>query len=341
MGELEEYLRSLGSRGEEGAFTVDYQAAFRKLREFQLDSNHDSLSCLVMSAVAAGACTASIVQNKADGYHLFAHDGDTPEPDELRHLFTHLLGAEESLRYLAIAINRSLGTELSRTKVSTPEGCFEYRWSGVEETSESGKGLSCRVEACYGDGVFQALSRKARFAPLALTCEEKLLNQPHAEGEQPLAACLKLYNPGSAGDHFAVAVDYGRGRTWTEASSRCSGPEPQTAATVRLTDFQEILHCDAVIAMTVDPTVHSKMFIFRHGVEICQTPFRYRDGLVVLIGSEELQLDLSSHQVVMDQAYQELLAWVDEQAERLERLLKKAYPNLDHATRLKAARFRY
>lgn len=341
MSELEKYLHSLGGEGEEGAFTVNYQAAFRKLREFQLGSNHDSLSCLVMSAVAAGACTARVVQNKTGAYHIFTHDGDTPERGELCQLFAHLLGSDESLRYLAIAVNRSLTNDSSRTMVWSPDGRFEFGWSGVEEVTDPSNGLQCRMSGYYGDGVFQTLSKKARFAPLALTCEERLLNDPDAEGEQALAACLKLYNPGPAGDHFAVAVDYGRGRTWTELSPRSSTDEPISAATASLTEHQEVLHCEAVISMTEDPAVPSKIHFFRHGVEICKMPFRYRDGLVVLVGSEGLQVDLSSHQIVMDQAFQELLVWVDEQAERLSKRLKNAYPHLDLATRLKAARLRY
>lgn len=341
MSGLEEYLQSLGGEGEEGAFTVNYQAAFRKLRAFQLGSNHDSLSCLVMSAVAAGACTAKIVQNKTGAYHTFTHDGDTPERDELGQLFAHLLGNDESLRYLAIAVNISLKSETSRTMVWSPDCRFDFSWSGVEEVAEQSRGLRCRMSSYYGDAVSQTLSKKARFAPLALTWEGKLLNAPGTEGEQPLAACLKLYNPGPAGDHFAVAVDYGRGRTWTELSPRWGRDDPISAATASLTEDQEVLHCEAVITMTEDPTVHSRLHFFRHGVEICRMPFRYRDGLVVLLGSEGLQVDLSSHQIVMDQAYQELLVWVDEQAERLDRRLKKAYPHLDLATRLKAARLRY
>ena len=341
MSELEKYLHSLGGEGEEGTFTVNYQAAFRKLREFQLGSSHDSLSCLVMSAVAAGACTARIVQNKSGTYHTFSHDGDTPEPADLRQLFVNLLGSDESLRYLAIAVNRSLTTENSRTTVWTPDGRFVFSWSGMEEVSDPSKGLRCGLVEHCGDGFFQTLRKKVRFAPLALTCQEKLLNAPYAEGDQPLAASLKLYNPGPAGDHFAVAVDYGRGRTWTELSPRSSVDEPECAATASLTEEQEVLHCEAVICMTEDPTVHSNLHFFRHGVEICKMPFRYRDGLVVLLGSEGLQVDLSSHQVVMDQAFQELLVWVDEQAERLARRLKNAYPHLDLATRLKAARLRY
>ena len=341
MSELEKYLHSLGGEGEEGAFTVNYQAAFRKLREFQLGSNHDSLSCLVMSAVAAGACTARIVQNKTGAYHIFTHDGDTPERTELCHLFTHLLGSDESLRYLAIAVNGSLTTENSQTVVWSPEGRFDFSWSGVEEVSEQWKGLRCRVGCYHGDGVFRALGKKARFAPLALIYEDRLLNAPDAEGEQPLAASLKLYNPGPAGDHFAGAGDYGRGRTWTELSSRSNTDEPISAATASLTEDQEVLHCEAVISMTEDPTIQSKIHFFRHGVEICKMPFRYRDGLVVLVGSEGLQVDLSSHQVVMDQAFQELLVWVDEQAERLAKRLKNVYPHLDLSMRLKAARLRY
>jgi hypothetical protein len=341
VSELEKYLHSLGGEGEEGAFTVNYQAAFRKLREFQLGSNHDTLSCLVMSAVAAGACTARIVQNKSEAYHTFSHDGGAPERVELGQLFSHLLGSDESLRYLAIAVNRSLASKNCRTVVWSPDGRFDFSWSGVEQMPESSKGFRCRMNGYYGDGVFQTLSKKARFAPLALSCEGRLLNAPDAEGDQPIAACLKLYNPGPAGDHFAVAADYGRGRTWTELSPRSNTEESRSAATVSLTEDQEILHCEAVIAMTEDPTVDSQLHFFRHGVEICKMPFRYRDGLVVLLGSEGLQLDLSSHQIVMDRNFQELLVWVDEQAERLARRLKNSYPHLDLKTRLKAARLRY
>ena len=187
---------------------------------------------------------------------------------------------------------------------------------------------------------FVRLPSGARFAPLALYYEDKLLNNPSAEGERPLAACLKLYNPGPAGDHFAVDLDFGRGRKWTQLSSRALSKEPASAAQVQL-ECHQVLHCDAVVAMTEDPSVASTIHLFRHGLEISQSPFPQRDGLVIFLGTEGLKVDLSSHQIVRNQDFEALLAWVEEQVELLDGLLRRAYPNMDRTTRLKAARFRY
>jgi hypothetical protein len=341
VSELETFLQSFGGEGEEGVFTLDYRAAFERLRQYQLGSTYSPLNCLVMSAVAAGACTARFVQDEKTTTHTFSHDGDSPKPEELNHLFTHLLGDDESLRYLAIALNCSLHGDWSQSTVWTPVGRFEFRVSGVTFDEESAEGFRAQMGGYFGDGVYRTLGQNARFAPLALYYDDKLLNNPSAEGDKPLAATLKLYNPGPDGDHFAVALDYGRGRRWTQLSSRAENDEPISTAHVQLTENDDVLHCDAVINFTENPKVTSKLHIFRHGLEICQMPFDRRSGLVAFLSSEHLQVDLTSHQVVMNEAYYNLLDWVEEQAEELDRLLRKAYPTLDSASRLKAARFRY
>lgn len=146
--ELAQMLQAMTAEGalsESGVFTIDVRAALPKLEKFQLPKPHFGLLKVIQSAVASGATFVNTDFGSAG--ITIEHDGQPPEPEELRDLLSYLLSTDSSsgdraLRDLAIGVNTSLARGGSWVEVSArrPQGDWVSQlWSSREETSQSQK----------------------------------------------------------------------------------------------------------------------------------------------------------------------------------------------------------
>ena len=339
MSELESFLEHLSGEGESGEFTIDYRAARQNLARHQLGSPLACLQNLVMSAVAAGASELRFAMN-SEGV-VFEHDGEHPAANQVPNLFTHLFSESESLRHLAIACNY-LAEDRGGVLLESQGSC--YRFLAEEIQAESGRGS---FQVCAGPdfgyrlragNVLSEFKRSCRFAPALIYFDGRSLNRPEGCFEEDVAAVLRLYDSEAGGDHFVVAPDFGTGAGWTEAAQKSGSRE---RATVWLGSERSVLHCQAVLGLTVSQQ-HSSLCVLRHGVRLKEKPLSDLPGVVVLLGSEGLKLDLSTGSPVEDATFQQRLEWLAGRYHRLISLLRSAYPSIvDHDTLMKAARFGY
>lgn len=340
MGELESFLEDLGGEGEAGSFTIDYRAARRNLARYQLESPLACLQNLVMSAVASGASVLRFSVG-SEGM-VFEHNGEHPEPHQLPNLFTHLFSESEAMRHLAVACNYLTETSAGVVIESEGRGCRFLESEVCDQTSTgvgfrvcSGRDFGYRLRA--GDSLSK-LASSCRFCPALLYLDGRLLNRPGGSFEAEVASVLRLYDSDEAGDHLVVDPDFGQGRCWTRPafSQAC-----RQQATVWLEPELPVLHCRAVLGLTMEGR-DSRLWFVRHGVRLKPQPIARRPGVFALLSSHGLQLDLSTGGLVENQAYQQRLDWLCEQADRLDYYLRSTYPHIiDRATLLKAARFIY
>lgn len=143
---LAEFLQAMAAEGavsSSGVFTIDVRAALPKLEKFQLPRPHFGLLKVIQSAIGSGASFVST--NFSSAAITIEHDGQPPEPDQLRDLLSYLLSTDasagdRSLRDLAIGVNTSLARGAAWVEVSarTPEGVWAcQRWASREETSQT------------------------------------------------------------------------------------------------------------------------------------------------------------------------------------------------------------
>lgn len=142
LAELLGSLASEGSLNSSGTFTVDLRAALPKLEKFQLPRPYFGLLKVVQSGVASGASFVDCSFTPTG--IIIEHDGQAPEPAQLRELFNYLLSsqrgpAERALRDLAVGVNTSLARGASWVEVSArgSEGWINQRWTSRSETSQS------------------------------------------------------------------------------------------------------------------------------------------------------------------------------------------------------------
>ena len=135
-------LAGEGALSDTGVFTIDVRKALPKLEKFQLPAPHFGLLKVIQSAVASRA--TFVDTHFRSGGITIEHDGDPPEPDELRDLLSFLLVSDGSsgnraLRDLAIGVNTSLARGASWVQVSTrtSQGWVNQRWVSREESSHS------------------------------------------------------------------------------------------------------------------------------------------------------------------------------------------------------------
>jgi len=284
-----------------------------------------------MSSVAAGAGRAWFSKEEGRTGYTFHHNGVQPTKENVESLFSALLGGQEELRYLALAINSFL--KESDEVVMCSAG-YRYRFTAdgieMEETSTNSFSLHC-PDAVEG-GTSNKLTSRAVYAPLVLTREEWPLNNPDKLPVSDVAAVLQVHNSTVKGDHFVVMRGFGTGRKWTEGDE---------GALTQLADGSEVAHCLAVILLLDNDSKSSELWLLRHGVVVTRREFPHRTGAVILAGSEGLQMDLSSLQVVGNRAYDNLVSWLIRKCDDLDRHLTKAYPFLSRKERLRAARTRY
>lgn len=343
MNDLESFLLGLGSGTSGGEFTIDFTSALRKLREYSLAAGDRHLDCLVMSAVAAGATKAWFVQNQEDTTHTFFHNGVHPTVEQMKGLFSAILGENESLRYLAMALSGCLHGDWVKVDILAGQKRFRYSQDGLEVDNAECENFQMTCPGHFGTGVFRTLGKKAQYAPLGLYYEEILLNNPDTVPEHDTAATLRLFHPGIEGDHLVVTPGFGKGRGWSFPDSRLpSTVEADDArAETGVRAFPSVLHCSAVILRYEEPEKASEIRFFRHGVELERRPWASCPGVVCLCGTEGLRLDLSGLRVVVNSQLEALESRLLRELRRLDSLLKKAYPYLKLKERLSASRVRY
>lgn len=135
-------MASQGTLSSSGVFTIDVRAALPKLEKFQLPRPHFGILKVIQSAVASGA--SYVDSHFARTGITIEHDGEPPEPEELRDLFCYLLASDRAaddraLRDLAVGLNTTLARGASWVEVAVRHGdsWTSQRWSNRDETTQS------------------------------------------------------------------------------------------------------------------------------------------------------------------------------------------------------------
>jgi hypothetical protein len=143
LAQMLQAMTAEGALSSSGVFTIDVRAALPKLEKFQLPRPYFGLLKVIQSAVGSGASYVDTSFGSAG--ITIEHDGEPPDPEQLRDLLSYLLLTETSsgdraLRDLAIGVNTSLARGASWVEVSvrTAQGDWvSQRWASRHETTQS------------------------------------------------------------------------------------------------------------------------------------------------------------------------------------------------------------
>lgn len=337
MTDLTKFLDSLGDGESEGEFTVDYQTALQHMARYQLGDMSGPLEALVMSAVAGGAYRAQFRETE-DGL-LFSHDGVCPDAQSLETLFLKLFDKDDSLRYLAMAVNFLIRNTGPKVTVWSQNSRFTFTRECLRCEPENRDHFQLHFHLKYGPMIVSDLARKARFLPIDLDWQEAELPDRSRSFELDVGGFVKLFDPGPQGDHILVTPGFGSGRRWSKLAANSTSKGGAKAATTELKSSQG-LQCAAILALQLRAEQASEIVFFRHGLELSRKILDH-NGFLAYVGTEQVDLDLSNHQVVENERYQKLLEWLHFEQKNLRHLLSKAYPTLSFAQAKEAARLNY
>lgn len=318
---LEEAARS-GSRDSEGYFTVNLQAQSAKLAEFMLERSEDYLLLLVRAAVAAGATgLRTSVGNEEVVVRIFFRDCDTAD-----HLVGALFqgGSVAGSALLNYALRASFGHAVERVRVLAPNVQVMATHGEARARVMEGHQKEVRVNFRRGPSNFFSNSRRSAlehktlsghcaFSPIPIFLDGRQLN-PEDAPSRILPEQLKS-------PYLFISSDLILAEAYLRESASDLGLKPYPASVAVLLEEGERYHypkwqnrCGSILLREVEEgaSVYFRLgirqsgpgvFLFvKEGVVVSElADSRLPEGMLVVVGADRIQTDLSQFRLRLDE----------------------------------------